>query len=119
MRRWLLTRRSSWPVRARAWLEQRARRVLAAGAAGGWYGRRDWGGRNVCEAGAAGACAVEADDVRGRRDWGGRSVCEADARYRFFVACNRFKSVGLPTLRDPDACSPLAVRVSLCRTWAV
>ena len=84
--------RWSWPVRARAWLERRARRVLAAGAraacacggcACGWCAKRDWGGRDVCEEGAAGTRSFQADDVRGRRDWGGRSVCEAGARYRF------------------------------------
>lgn len=48
----------------------------------------------MCEAGAAGACAVEADDVRGRRDWGGRSVCKADARYRFLLPVTGLKASG-------------------------
>ena len=115
MRRWLLTRRSSWPVRARAWLEQRVRRVLAVGV-------RAAGAASATEVDVA--CARRARRARARLR---RTTCAAGATgadvactrrvpATVFVACNRFKSVGLPTLRDPDACSPLAVRVSLCRT---
>ena len=78
--------RWSWPVRPRAWLGSAAT-VRAACACGrcacGWCGKRDWGGRSVCEASVAGACAVEADDVRGGCEWGGRSVYKVGARHRF------------------------------------